>query len=156
MTEAALLLITKVFGKQFRPVKLGFEDFMKVKAYRMLQQAEELLVASYVALGYSNTDHDGFAYVVPEQGDVALKVVGYDFEYYKARVNNNDTLRDYRSRLGKYLYGESRYQTLFCRRIPLRDQFNRTQGAAVFALLHLEQEKLKQFADPGDLVEGEE
>jgi hypothetical protein len=152
ITNAALLSITKVLGKRFRPVRLSFEDFVKVKALRMFSQAKDLLVASHYGLGYSNSDHDGFAYVVPEQGDAALKVVGYDFEYYKA-YEQKDELKDVRTQVGSYLYGQSRWESNFGN---MTSVFNRVQGAAYFALLHLEQEKLKQFADPGDLVEGEE
>ena len=79
------------FGFNKSKVEFTFQDFVFVKADRLLIQAKRLLEEVVVRNGYTNSDSDGFAYKVNilEDGSLQLEIFGFDFECYEPRDNSN-------------------------------------------------------------------
>lgn len=144
-SEAALLFLTKLIRKQgLRPVSLSFEDFVRVKAKRIFEQARGLLEAGQYGLGYSNNDHDGFACYIPKEDEVKLGIIGFDFEYFSTCKGKPDP-KEYIKRVSRFLLMSLNRENHFSLRIGF-ELMTRMQAAAYFALLHLERRELEKFS----------
>ena len=97
------------------PPNLSFEEFARIKAYRMEHQLQNRLEDVQRAQGYRNSDVDGYAYRLKDGPDGLLfEIVGFDFEYYSkmspedqadqlqrtARYRQENFRRDQRTGLG--------------------------------------------------------
>lgn len=71
------------FEEQESEADLTFEEFATVKAWRMKEQALELMQDIVDQNEYYNRDMDGYAFRVHTDGDVKLNIVGFDFEYFE-------------------------------------------------------------------------
>ncbi|MBI4262344.1 hypothetical protein HY624_02355 [Candidatus Uhrbacteria bacterium] len=75
-------LLEKITGKKSETSLLSFRDYAALKAYRLRQQAYELLRDTMLARGYTNSDVDGYAFRVDTER-VIIEIVGFDFEYFE-------------------------------------------------------------------------
>ena len=64
------------------PDELKVYEFAELKANALINQATELLSAQMRELGFTNSDTDGFGYVVHQGKRPTLEIIGFDFEYY--------------------------------------------------------------------------
>lgn len=76
-------ILRKLKLKRTSSVQLTFEEFARVKAQKMIEQARDLLDEAMAKNEYGNSDIDGSAYRIHTNGDVKLDIVGFDFEYFE-------------------------------------------------------------------------
>ena len=93
-------------SKLKRPPKPTYDDFAKVKAYRMRRHAKNILSEMVARMGYDNSDLDGYAYRVRSQDQVKLEIVGFDFEYYSKM--SKEKASELHSNLRKYYHVQDR------------------------------------------------
>lgn len=93
-TESGLKAIFRWMRLRKKPVpELTFEDFAKIKAFRMQRQAKSLMEEVVIRNGYTNSDLDGYAYKInPQDGRTQLEIFGFDFEYF-SKIDQNEIER---------------------------------------------------------------
>jgi hypothetical protein len=79
--------------------ELTFEEFAKLKANYMFQQASDMLRTTIFSKERVNSDQDGYAVILGDGERPALKIIGFDFEYYQ---HSPDEARDIRFRRAQH------------------------------------------------------
>tara|TARA_B100000315_G_C14576959_1_gene588368 strand:+ start:111 stop:1556 length:1446 start_codon:yes stop_codon:yes gene_type:complete len=89
----------KLFGTENpkNTPKISFEEFARVKAFIMWNDAKGLLDEQMIRLGCDNSDVDGHLFRVNSfNGRPQLEIVGFDFEYFfPSSENMENRLRNY-------------------------------------------------------------
>lgn len=147
-SEAMLLYLTKLAKQQerFQPVKLSFEDFAKVKTTMMFEQVRALLKSVPEGIGYTNEDHEGYAYYLPDTPKVKLGAVGFDFEYMQGKPTESELAQSQQHILQRIQTVTQRLPNLVSADGGFR-KMSKIQAAAYFALRQKEQNKLTELID---------
>ncbi len=128
--ERAAMAVNCVFKKNILPLGITFEDYLTVKSYWLINQAENLMDSAASAVGYTNVDKQGKAFFFPESG--YLGAVGFDYEYFKADPGNREFSSDeIKTRFDEILAGCLKIKSGF-NFVPSR--FNRVQAAIYLAI----------------------
>lgn len=72
----------ELYKSQPKPDELTFEEFARVKAYQMGEEARELLRQAQLERGYTNGDTDRYVFRVQSGDRPVLEIVGFDFGHY--------------------------------------------------------------------------
>ena len=88
----------RLIGRLHREPTLSFDEFARVKAFTLQEQARDLLDDTVLANGHNNSDADGYAFNVLTAPRVTLEIIGFDFEYVRKSSDPDWCQRERRDR----------------------------------------------------------